>query len=211
MFSPSVVNCFSCASLMRFEGYRITTRIPGTRKNPCATALPVSPEVATSTVSVRDSPRTKYPISRAVQRGRKRNQLYRKIDGLGDDLPQHFFRHVWRGKRPHHAKADFGEGQAAELFQFLRRVPRDFDGHIQAAVGRKPPQHRSPQGGQRRFSACASISHAPGSAFAVLPVRSNCRRTLSRKPAPANLLSASSGKNGSRNSETGIEQWASAS
>src|SRR5437763_6230627 len=54
MFSPSVVNCFSCASLMRFEGYRITTRIPGTPRNPCATALPVSPEVATSTVSCRD-------------------------------------------------------------------------------------------------------------------------------------------------------------
>src|SRR6266404_4861305 len=71
MFSPSVVNCFSCASLMRFEGYRITTRIPGTLKNPCATALPVSPEVATNTVNCRSSPRTKYPISRAMNRAPK--------------------------------------------------------------------------------------------------------------------------------------------
>ena len=59
IFSPSVVNCFSCASLMRLDGYKITTRIPGTPRKPCATALPVSPDVATSTVNVRVSPRTK--------------------------------------------------------------------------------------------------------------------------------------------------------
>jgi len=52
MFSPSVVNCLSCAWLIRFEGYRITTRIPGTLKKPWATALPVSRR-RTSTV-IRD-------------------------------------------------------------------------------------------------------------------------------------------------------------
>ncbi len=51
MFCPSVVSCFSCALLTRPAGYRITTRMPETPRNACATALPVSPEVATITVS----------------------------------------------------------------------------------------------------------------------------------------------------------------
>ena len=180
MFSPSVVNCFSCASLMRFDGYKITTRIPGTPRNPCATALPVSPEVATSTVSVprfaaheithqpRHESRAKIlerqrrPVKQLqnVQPRRQRNQLHRKIDRLADDLPQHFFGHFRRRERFHDAKADFGERQRAKFFQFFRRAPRNFHRHIQSAVGRKPAQHRSAQRRQWRFPRCASVSHA---------------------------------------------------
>ena len=47
IFFPSVVNCFSWMSLTFPEGYKTITRIPGTSKKPLATALPVSPEVAT--------------------------------------------------------------------------------------------------------------------------------------------------------------------
>ena len=49
MFSPRVVNCFSCSGLTSPLGKSICTCIPGTFRKPFATALPVSPEVATRT------------------------------------------------------------------------------------------------------------------------------------------------------------------
>ena len=48
-----------------------------------------------------------------------------------DDLPN-LFRHIRRGERLHHAKANFRERQLAKLFQFLRRTPREFHWQIEA-------------------------------------------------------------------------------
>ena len=69
MFWPSVVNCFSCISLTFPLGYKTNTRMPGTPKNPFATALPVSPDVATKTLTY-FSPflRMKCPNRRAIKR-----------------------------------------------------------------------------------------------------------------------------------------------
>ena len=47
MFCPEVVNCCSCNVLTFPDGYKIFTSTPFTPKNPLATALPVSPDVAT--------------------------------------------------------------------------------------------------------------------------------------------------------------------
>ena len=48
---PSVVNCASWTGVTPPSGNRTTTRVPARPKKAWATALPVSPEVATSTVS----------------------------------------------------------------------------------------------------------------------------------------------------------------
>ena len=53
------------------EGYNKITRKPGTLKNPLATALPVSPEVATKIKISLSSLRCKYAISRAIKRAPK--------------------------------------------------------------------------------------------------------------------------------------------
>ena len=50
MLAPAVVNCCSWMWLIRPWGYKMTTSMLGTFKNPCATALPVSPLVATKMV-----------------------------------------------------------------------------------------------------------------------------------------------------------------
>lgn len=68
MFCPKVVNCFSWIVLTFQLGYKITTRTPFTPKNPLATAPPVSPEVATKTVTSFELFALKYPKHRAIKR-----------------------------------------------------------------------------------------------------------------------------------------------
>jgi len=83
-----------------------------------------------------------------VKARRERYQLHRKVDRLRDNLPQHFFGHVRRGEGPNHAETNFRERQTAKFLQFLRRMPRDFRGHIEPAVRREPAQHRTAKRGQ---------------------------------------------------------------
>jgi len=93
-----------------------------------------------------------------MQRRRKRNELHGKIDGFGDNLPEHFFGHIRRGEWPDYAKANFRERQAAKLLEFFGSVARDLHGQVEAAIGREA-RGRASQGGERRFARGAAVSH----------------------------------------------------
>ena len=68
MFCPSVVSCFSWISLTFPLGYKITTSTPLTPKKPLATAPPVSPDVATKTVTFLELYLLKYAKHLAINR-----------------------------------------------------------------------------------------------------------------------------------------------
>ena len=93
-----------------------------------------------------------------VQSWRKRNQFHWKIDGFAHNLPQQIFRHIRCRERLYHAKTNFRERQRAKFFQFFRRMPRNFSGHIQSAIGRKSAQYRAAQRGKGSLAGCAAVS-----------------------------------------------------
>ena len=68
MFCPRLVICFSWISLTFLLGYSITTLTSLTPRKPLATAAPVSPEVATNTVTLFVLPLLKYSKQRAIKR-----------------------------------------------------------------------------------------------------------------------------------------------
>ena len=65
------INCRSCVGLTCPFGYRSTTRTSSIPANPSATALPVSPDVATRIVSRSSESSRKCPMSRAIVRAPK--------------------------------------------------------------------------------------------------------------------------------------------
>jgi len=131
--------------------------------------------------------------------GRKAKTSLRENDGSADDLHNiSSGKSAWQTAAP--AKAESVKGKRRNSSNPPARVTARFDGLYRPQFFFwRSPAHRSPQE-VSGLSACALIFHAPGSAsrFACTSIAA----ALPENRRPANLLSASSGKNGSRNSET---------
>src|SRR5271157_4984535 len=145
-----------------------------------------------------------------MERGRKRDELDRKIDGFGDDLPKHLFGHVRRGKWPDHAKTNFREGQAAKFLELFGSVARDLHGQVQAAIGREAAEGRSSQGGERGFAGGAAVSHRPFVRARLIPEES-CSLILSKNRSPVDAVASSDSSDNSRKPAIGTVQCASVS
>ena len=198
MFWPSVVSCFSCASLTRPAGYRITTRMPETPRNACATALPVSPDVATMTVScfarfrneishqARHEARAKIlerqrrPVEQFenVQPFTERDERHGEIERLRHDLHQNVRRNFVAGEQRAYFLRNFVERERRQAFQEILVQVRNFDGHIQPAVGRRSAKDGVAQGNFRAAVESASVFHHAGRA---------CPSSSSRKPRASEL------------------------
>ena len=153
----NIVNCASCVGLTRPSGYRTTTRVCGTPWKACATALPVSPEVATRTVSG-SSPRCErrhqprhHARADVLERERRPvkqleredarldfDQRNRKIQRLDDDRLERRRVELAARERPERAQADLGQRAA--------RQPREL---VRASTARSSPARR----GRRRAPA----------------------------------------------------------
>lgn len=94
-----------------------------------------------------------------VERGGKRDQLDREINGFRDDLPENLFRDVRSGEWTHQAEADLSERETAKFFEFFGSVAGDFGRHVKAAVGRQTTKNGASQGGKRSFAGSGSVSH----------------------------------------------------
>ncbi len=120
---PSVVISLRCGSLMRPSGKSTTTRNPGTPRNARATALPVSPEVAT---------RTKVsPSARVAARGRAARLVLDRVPHeprheARADVLERERRTVEELERPHARRRSepTGSGSRGSRPPALRRPPR---------------------------------------------------------------------------------------
>ena len=151
------------------------TRVPGRPKKACATALPVSPEVATSTVRGVSSA-LRCAISRAMTRAPtslkanvgpwksssaatpvvKRHQRNREVERRGQQSLQSGPRYVLADETCADLGAQLDERCAA---QAVERQRIDALGHIQTAIGREALNSAVAKGYRRGPSAGADEAH----------------------------------------------------
>ena len=153
----------------------MTTRALAMPWNAFATALPVSPEVAVSTVSAaperRHEPRHHARPEVLERQRRTVKQLERENAGLDldqrrlevervvDDRGQRARVDRARDERLEHAHADVSQRHPRQLVDLTGRPRLDDLRHIEAPIGREAVEERRAERCSGRFAACRNESH----------------------------------------------------
>ena len=176
----NIVNCASCVGLTRPSGYRTTTRVCGTPWKACATALPVSPDVAARTVSG-SSPRVErrhqprhHARADVLERERRAVKQLEREDARLDLDERESESSAPRRRPPRSVVASssprvYGRSARRPISVSVRRGRRasssggprlDRLGHVEAAVGREPLEQRVSERDAGRRACRASLRSA---------------------------------------------------